>query len=286
MSIKTTGETIPESEAAAGPNRWFVTSFCWLVAIGAYWVLRNRGQWAFYVSFHEWMASIGISRGIRNLDSLFFYIVPAFIVAWRIVPPAGRQTLEKLLLAGGRRGWFMTAVIASAPMVVGGALLAILSSSADAPAPSRAEIWNKLLSGVVRAPIGEEFLFRGLLVALPAWVLGWRGRCFWINATGAGLFFGLIHVTLSFQGILNEWGNFVVPFIGGMWYTWLLVHWRAICMPITLHAGMNLGWLIAQAEGGASGGGGVINLLRVATIVIATVITVRMSRRRVSPLES
>jgi predicted lipid-binding transport protein (Tim44 family) len=49
-------------------------------------------------------------------------------------------------------------------------------------------------------------------------------------------------------------------------------------VPIALHAGMNLGWMLAAASGGAGGGGLAENLLRAATIGVATWWTIRCTR--------
>jgi len=139
---------------------------------------------------------------------------------------------------------------------------------------------SPLLKGVVRAPIMEELLFRGLLVGVTAAVLNWQGRRFWCNAFAAAALFASTHVDWTQTGFANGWSTLLVTGIGGLWYTWLLSRWRSLWVPMILHAGMNLGWLLAGATGGAGGGGLAINLLRAATITIATWWTIRATRNR------
>ncbi|MGB0717393.1 MAG: lysostaphin resistance A-like protein [Phycisphaerae bacterium] len=257
-----------------------VTAICWLAGILGYWCLINRGGWPFYLSIHEWMTAQGIPKSIRNLDSLFFYCVPTLVVAKWIIPPGHVSTLSKLCLRGGQHGWFMVGVIACSPMVVGGAIIGVMKTTGQAI--SLPTIFNGVVSGAIRAPLGEEFLMRGLLVALPATVLVWRSRPFWINAIAAGLFFGLMHCESwwPIAGIMRDWPNLLVTFVGAMWYAWLLAHWQSLWLPIILHSGMNLGWFLASASGGAGGGGTTINVLRVVTIALGTYLTLRMIRER------
>lgn len=163
------------------------------------------------------------------------------------------------------------------PMVGGGIVLAVLRW---APEATLTGLPPKFISGVVRAPIAEELLFRGLLVGVAAAAVGWRGPRFWGNAAAAAMLFAVMHVTWSVQGIAGGWGTLMMTGAGGIWYAWLLARWGSLWVPMVLHAGMNLGWLLAGASGGAGGGGLVENLLRVGTIAIATWWTVRRTGGR------
>jgi predicted lipid-binding transport protein (Tim44 family) len=59
---------------------------------------------------------------------------------------------------------------------------------------------------------------------------------------------------------------------------WLLSRWRWMWVPMVVHAGLNLGWMFAALSGGAGGGGLLENLLRAATITIASGWTIRVTR--------
>ena len=159
---------------------------------------------------------------------------------------------------------------ASTPMVVGGAILGMQRGGGVT--------LNDLVGPVIRAPILEELVFRGLLIALPFALLGTR-RVFWHCAIASALAFGLTHVPWTLDGIASGWATILVTTIGGLWFAWLMRAWQSLLVPMMLHATMNLGWAFASASGGAAGGGVIDNLLRVATITIATIWTIRAMRR-------
>jgi membrane protease YdiL (CAAX protease family) len=247
----------------------------WLLGVGVVVFVHFRGQIEPYVSMHRWLAERGIPHAVRNFDSLLWFTVAAFLGAAIAARSLKRSTAGLLCLGRGRPGWAAMVPAALLPMVAGGLALGI----------SRGFSWADLLAvapdtipGTVRAPWAEEILFRGLLVAIPAACFGWRGRLFWLNATLAALLFGMTHVDWSSAGVARGWPNLLVTFIGGVWYAWLLGQWQAIWVPMLLHAGMNLGWMLASASGGAGGGGLEENLLRVATIAVATVWTIFRTR--------
>jgi len=110
-------------------------------------------------------------------------------------------------------------------------------------------------------------------------VLGWRGARFWLNAMLAAALFASVHIEWTIDGVVRGWPALLVTGFGALWFTWLLARWRSIWVPIGLHAGMNLGWMLAGASGGAGGGGWLVNILRVATMVIATWWTIRRTRQ-------
>lgn len=171
-------------------------------------------------------------------------------------------------------------LVALLPMVAGGAVLCVMRWTSEATFD---RVLFRFVSGVIRAPIAEELLYRGLLIGVCSAVVGWSGRWFWINAVAAALLFAIMHVAWSVEGFTNGWVAILVTGAGGLWYAWLLAQWRSLWVPMLLHAGMNLGWLLAGASGGAGGGGLTENLLRVATITIATWWTVRQTKAAPEP---
>lgn len=261
-------------------ERLTVLAIVWLLALACVVFTRVRAHWPAYTSLHKWLSEKGVPDEVRNLDSFLLFTLAAAIGAvaayfWTVrgSERTGESPAGLLGLRRGRPGWLPICLIALSPMVIGGAILAATSGPAM---PGAAEIWPRVYKGVIRAPIMEELFFRGLLVGVLATVAtGWTGRRFWINAAFAAALFASVHVTWTFDAAARGWPTLLVTFAGGMWYAWLLARWRTLWVPMILHAGMNLGWMLAAAAGGAGGGGLVENLLRVATITIATWMTVR-----------
>ncbi len=237
--------------------------------------VRFRGKWDAYAALHRWCATKGVPDVVRNLDSLILFVVTAFLGALVAALLYGGGATGWLGLRRGRVGWTAMVLIALLPMVVGGLVLGWMRWTPDT---TLAGLMPMFIGGVVRAPIAEEMLFRGLLVGVCAASVGWHGTRFWINAAAASLLFAATHVTWNAQAFVDGWPTLLVTAAGGLWYAWLLARWRSLWVPMTLHAGMNLGWMLAMANGGAGGGGWIENALRVGTIVIATWWSVRSTR--------
>ncbi|MBK8267960.1 MAG: CPBP family intramembrane metalloprotease [Planctomycetes bacterium] len=223
----------------------------WLLGIGTVIAVHYRAQSPAYMSIHRWMADHAIPQSVRNFDSLLWYTAAALLGAAFASRAVRRSISEILCMNTSRRGWAKMVLLALMPMVAGGAVLGLYRAGESIDLATAAQA---ILKGVVRAPWSEELLFRGLLVAVPAACLTRSGRRVWMHAIPAALLFGLTHVTWTRSGIVDGWPNLLVTFIGGLWYAWLLVRWRSIWAPMALHAGMNLGWLLASASGGAGGG--------------------------------
>jgi membrane protease YdiL (CAAX protease family) len=246
----------------------------WALGIGIVVFVRHRAQWDAYTALHRWAADQGVPDWARAFDGLLLYLAAAVLCAWVIARWWGVTVTGGLGLRRGQPGWALMALVALLPMVVGGLVLGVMRGGtlqAEALMP-------KVLSGVVRAPIAEEVLFRGLLIGVCAVVVGWGGPRFWANALAAASLFALTHVQWNPESIAAGWPTLLVTGLGGLWYAWLLARWRSLWVPMLLHAGMNLGWLLAGAGGGAGGGGWIENVLRVATIATATWWTVRKGR--------
>lgn len=258
----------------------------WFFALASVAFARFRGQWPAYKALHVWLDGQGVPRWLRNLDSFAVFILAAFfgaVIVHRLIassnvahradqPEHGRTPLAMLGLCRGERGGIPVSLIALAPMIIGGLVLGLRNGNLPAPADA---VVPAVLDGVVRAAVMEELFFRGLLVGVAAAAIGWSTRTFWINASFAAALFGAMHIKWNMEGVASGWPTLLMTFAGGLWFAWLLARWRHLWAPMILHAGMNLGWTLAAAEGGAGGGGLRENLLRAATIAVATWLTVR-----------
>lgn len=261
----------------------------WLLALASVAFARFRGQWPAYKSLHTWLNAQGVPGWLRNLDSFAVFILAAFlgaVIVHRLIArdtatqrharsEHARSPLALLGLCRGERGGLLVALIALAPMIIGGLVLGLRSGNIPAPMET---VVPAVLDGVLRAAVMEELFFRGLLVGVAAAALGWMGRPFWINASFAAALFGAMHIKWTLEGIAAGWPNVLMTLAGGLWFAWLFAKWRNLWVPMILHAGMNLGWLLAAAKGGAGGGGLIENLLRAATIALATWLTIRATR--------
>ncbi|MEZ6319121.1 MAG: CPBP family intramembrane glutamic endopeptidase [Phycisphaerales bacterium] len=257
------------------PAASLAVAIAWALALGAVGATRYRGSWAFYHGLHERLSKLGVPGGVRNLDYVAIMLGAAALAAIAACLLTRATFADALALRCPRRGWWRMVLLASAPMIVGGCVLMVLRSAwPDA---------GELAKLVVRAPIVEEVLFRGALVALPLATLGDRPRVFWIAAVTSSILFGSLHAPWTADGFASGWASVLVAGLGGVWYAWVMRAWRSVFVTIALHAVMNLGWTLAGAAGGAGGGGWIENSLRVATIVIATVWTMRLIRARKEP---
>ena len=273
-------------DAVPPRTRRRVLAIVWLPALAAVLLIRFRTRWPAYTALHKSLADRGVPEWVRNLDSVLVLVAASLLGAWlahRALAPARASTAHAagdrpattpamLGLRRGERGWPRVVLVALAPMVVGGLVLGVRNGNIPAPAST---VVPAVWSGVVRAAVQEELFFRGLLVAVPAAAIGWAGRAFWVNASFAAALFGAMHIRWTLEGLSGGWGTLLMTFAGGLWFAWLLARWRTLWVPMILHAGMNLGWMLAAAEGGAGGGGLIENLLRAATIALATWLTIR-----------
>lgn len=250
-------------------------SCTWALAVGAVVFAEYRGRIDAYVVFHRWLAGHGVPDAVRNLDSLILFTIASLAGAFVATRFAAGTISHHLRLERGHGGWCRVALIALLPMIAGGAILAMTSKGRPIDLPS---FMASAFRGVIRAPFMEELLFRGLLIAVNSLVLAWTGWRFWTNAFAAAILFAATHVDWTPGAVVSGWPTLLVTGLGGIWYAWLLSRWQTLWMPMVLHAGMNLGWMLAGATGGAGGGGLAINLLRAATIGIATWRTLRSTR--------
>lgn len=283
----TTPATLDASRVpAALPLAPWALPLAWALALGVVAATRWRGEWSAYRAFHRGLADLGVPDGVRNLDSMLIALAAAAAGAGAVALTTRRPWWAWLGLTRGRPGWSMVVLASLLPMVLGGLALAAFRwppESATTPSAAASTLWR----GVVRAPIVEEVLFRGLLIGVVAAALGGvgagarRGVGFWLNAAAAAALFAVTHVAWTAEGFARGWPTLLVTGAGGAWYVWLLARWGTLWPSMLLHAGMNLGWMLASAGGslgGAGGGGWIENLLRAATITAATWWTVTRTR--------
>lgn len=249
------------------------------IALGAMWLVRRRGRVEWYTGFHAWMSELGVASWARNLDSAVLMLL-AGVAIWAVLRAIGPRRdgtiLTDLGMAGGP-GWLWRGLGVGA--VIGLPMLAFALVFALLDGGPSALTWSSI-NGLVAAPIGEEFVFRGVLVC-SVWRIA--GSPFWLPAIAAGLAFGVAHVSWTAEGWVSGWFNAVPTAVGGVWYAWLVRRWGEhwggvrrgnIFVVMSLHAMMNLSWLVMSAQGGAAGGLWP-NVARGLTIVLGVVWTLR-----------
>lgn len=249
-----------------------------LFALGVVAVLvaRLRVGWTPYLDLHRRLHDLGLPDWARQLDYPLLVLAAVALGALVARRAAGIPPREALRLQRPAPTWRIMCAVASAPMLVGGA---ILGAARGGSLP-----WASIWPQCVRAPLLEELLFRSLMVGAVLAALRGTSKAFWPVAVLSSAAFALTHVAWSIDGLTSGWITLLVTGAGGLWYAWLLREWGSVLVPGLLHASMNAGWLLAGASGGAGGGGISENLLRAATIAIATGWTVRSrSRRRRAP---
>jgi hypothetical protein len=125
-------------------------------------------------------------------------------------------------------------------------------------------------------PVIEEVVYRGLAVAALVRWAGWR----WFAACLLpALFFGVIHMS---QGgdMMEAAGIAAITGLGGLLFGWLFVRWDFnLWPPILLHVGLNSQWIIF-ALGETALGGWLGNGLRLAVVLGAIALTLKMAPRR------
>jgi membrane protease YdiL (CAAX protease family) len=253
---------------------WHATGIAWAFGLLALLGVRYRGEWATIVELHRWLRDVGVPDWLRGEDGFLLQLLLVTIGAWLSARALGGRALAALWWQRGNPGWLRVTVLAALPMLVGGMLLGWLRGGSLLDLQPLT-LWR----GSLRAPLIEELLCRGLMVGVVASGFGALSavtRGAWI---GSALVFGSLHIPWSWQGLAAGWPTLLVTTIGGLWFAWLMLRWRSLWPPVLLHAAMNLGWYLSQASGGAGGGALAENLLRIATITLATAATLRSTPR-------
>lgn len=206
-----------------------------------------------------------LRSGLATLSDILLMIALAALAARRsptwVLSLTGVQRLNRLHL--------LWVALVFAPVVIAAALLAPLAPDLDA----KAFVWPGVLG-----PFTEELFFRGLAVGLLIQAAGWR---FLPAVLFPAIFFGLAHL---WQGNSPAETAMAVAItgLGGLGFGWLFVRWGyALWPPILLHIGMNCLWT-AFALGEDAVGGVLGNALRLATVLLAIGLTLRLSPRHPS----
>ena len=193
--------------------------------------------------------------------------------------PAGATALDVACGKGRHTHWLaergvqVTALDRDASAIAALAGLPMLAQGALAGDGLR--LGADTLRGVVLAPLTEELLFRGALLAI---AVRCAGLPFWPCAIGFGALFGLMHVPWDGTFAFRHAGVLAATTAGGIWYGWLLRgHGWNLWATIGLHAAMNAAWMVFAVADDAAGGLWA-NVGRGLTIALGTWLTVRRVR--------
>ncbi len=185
---------------------------------------------------------------------------PVFLITILIVK---QKTFRELGLSGNFIKATGFALLFTAPLFIGYAIFSNINHDLQ---------FLKIWTHCIHPGFYEEILMRSFLFGL----LFRRFRWGFIPATFiSALFFGAWHV---YQG--NSWLNSLYAFgataFGSVWFSWLYAEWRFNAwINITLHTLMNFVWLLFNVEGGAAGNL-TANLLRIITITLSIILTIRV----------
>lgn len=185
----------------------------------------------------------------------------AFTGGW-----SARELLHRLGLRGSPHKGVTFGIVACSPMLVGALLVGLRPSS------------EGLLLLVFSAgvwPLAEEILYRGFAFGQ----LHRQGGIPWLTAAAlTGVAFGLVHLGqssvrgLPFGGVA---ATIALIAIGGLLYAWLYARWRFdLWIPVSTHAFMNLWWSLFGL-GNSPLGGWYANVLRLLSVGLAILLTLR-----------
>lgn len=205
----------------------------------------------------EWLAVLGIRN---TLEVALCFVGVWFAHRFGI----GRSARELGLRAPAGRA-FVFALLASLPMLLVFAFTSNLNANMT------------LLTvgvGCLLAPFAEEVLFRGYLFRQ----LYRRARLgFWISALLPSVLFALLHVYQS-SNVGELIGILAVTGLGSIGFCWLFMRWQDNLWTVfALHAAMNLWWEVFAVDDTALGGW-LANGARLATVVLAILLTIFKDR--------
>jgi membrane protease YdiL (CAAX protease family) len=155
---------------------------------------------------------------------------------------------------------FLLAFVATLPMSLTFGISSSFVPDADA---------MRVLFFTILSPVTEEILFRGFAF----WMLYRYARLgFWTAALLPAAIFGLMHMAQS-QELFERIGIIAITGVGGIWFSWLLMRWENLWVPISFHVLMNFWWMIFDA--GATALGDVFaNIARAATVLLSILFTI------------
>lgn len=253
-----------DQPSAAQPSpRIVLAAIAWLAAVGVMVLIRYRGNFAPYMSFHRWLADLGLADWVRNTDTQALTIVgvvPIWLFLFLKIRSSSKGFLSDMGILRSPLHGFVVGLVIGLPMLLCGVVFGLDGSFE----------W-KMLVTVVIGPFAEEWFFRGILVLA---MVRLTGVNFWTAAIVNAFLFGAVHIQWSLQGVASGWGSFIATFAGGVWYAWLAREWsRNLWVVIFLHAFMNLAGYWYDGGHGAAGSL-LLNIGRGATIAFGTVMTI------------
>lgn len=143
----------------------------------------------------------------------------------------------------------------------------LLAFAFTGPVKENADLLNLIFSSGV-APVTEEILFRGFAFWMLYRYAGWN---FWLAAIVPALLFGYGHLYQA-ADLIGATGIFAITAVGSVWFSWLLLRWNSLWIPIVVHALMNLWWDLFDV-GETALGGWMANGARLAVIALSVLIT-------------
>ena len=202
-----------------------------------------------------------IVAGFRNFLQIGFCFL-GVLIAHRF---ALKRSASELGLLTPVRPAFVFAFIATVPMLVAFLLTFTINPKMT------------LLSvgvGCLVAPFAEELLFRGFLFKQ---LYRRAGLGFWISALVPSVIFAVGHLYQS-NDLGEMAGIAAITGLGSVLFCWIFARWKDSLWPIFfLHSLMNLWWEIFGVDESALGGW-VANGSRLATVVVAIVLTIYKDR--------
>lgn len=199
--------------------------------------------------------------GIRNIAQ----ILVCFAGAWMAHGFGLKQAARELGLRAPIRRALVFAFLASLPMLIAFALSSQLNPGMT---------FLSVGVGCVIAPLAEEMLFRSFLFRQ----LYRRARMgFWLSALIPSVLFALGHLYQS-NDFAELAGILAITGLGSIFLCWLFIRWQDNLWAIfALHSLMNLWWEVFAVDETALGGW-LANIARLATILVAVILTIYKDR--------
>lgn len=178
-----------------------------------------------------------------------------------------RGTADELGLARPVLPALALALVATAPLLVGLAVLARRVDPAFAPA--------EVVYTAGYSSFAEDLVYTGFAVQQLYRRAGWP---FWVAVLGVALTFGLGHVGKG-RTLLEMAGLFVFTGVGLAAFAWLFVAWGDnLWVPVAMHVLIDLWWALFGAGETAVAGGPIPLVLTGVSIALALAFTVRHQR--------
>jgi membrane protease YdiL (CAAX protease family) len=128
--------------------------------------------------------------------------------------------------------------------------------------------------GCVIAPFAEEALFRGYMFRQLYRRARWG---FWLAALVPSVLFALVHVYQA-EGVWELVGIMAITGLGSLLGCWVFMRWQDNLWAVFgLHCFMNLWWEVFAVDGTALGGW-LANVARLATVLLAILLTIYKDR--------